>query len=92
MLYELHASPTTRHSGFTKTYEWVKCSFFWDGMKQDIHIFVVECDTCQHNKGEIIKSLGTLQPLMIPPSIWRDISMDFIVGFLNRAISQSSWW
>jgi hypothetical protein len=33
---------------------------------------------CQRNKGEIVKSLGTLQPLPIPPSIWKDISMDFI--------------
>jgi hypothetical protein len=30
------------------------------------------------NKGETIKSLGTLQPLLIPPAIWKDISMDFI--------------
>jgi hypothetical protein len=35
---------------------------------------------CQRNKGETIKSPGTLQPLLIPPSIWRDISMDFITG------------
>jgi hypothetical protein len=41
---------------------------------------VVECDVCQHNKGEIVKSPGTLQPLPIPPAIWRDITMDFIVG------------
>jgi hypothetical protein len=33
VLYELHASPTTWHSGFTKTYERVKRSFFWEGMK-----------------------------------------------------------
>jgi hypothetical protein len=41
---------------------------------------VVECDVCQCNKGETVKSLGTLQPLLIPPIIWQDISMDFIVG------------
>ena len=34
----------------------------------------------QCNKGETFKSLGTLQPLLIPPAIWWDISMDFIVG------------
>jgi hypothetical protein len=66
--------------GFTKTYDRVKRSFFWDGMKQDVHNFVAECDVCQCNKGETIKSPGTLQPLPIPPAIWWDISMDFIVG------------
>jgi hypothetical protein len=80
VLSEFHASPTVGHSGFTKTYEWVKHSFFWDGMKQDIHTFVAKCDTCQHNKGETVKPPGTLQPLPLPPTIWMDISMDFIVG------------
>jgi hypothetical protein len=47
-------------------------------MKQDIRNFVAKCDVCQRDKGETIKSLGTLQPLSIPPTIWKDISMDFI--------------
>jgi hypothetical protein len=80
VLSELHATPIAGHSGFTKTYDRVKRSFFWDGMKQDIHNFVTECDVCQCNKGEIVKTLGTLQPLPIPPAIWKDISMDFITG------------
>jgi hypothetical protein len=80
VLSELHATPTTEHSGFTKTYDRVKRSFFWDAMKQDIRNFVIECEVCQHNKGEIVKSPGTLQPLLIPPIIWKDISMDFITG------------
>jgi hypothetical protein len=80
VLSELHAIPTAGHSGFTKTYDRVKRSFFWDGMKQDIRNFFVECEVCQCNKGEIVKSLGTLQPLPIPPAIWKDISMDFIIG------------
>jgi hypothetical protein len=49
-------------------------------MKHDIHNFVAECDVCQRNKGEIVKSLGTLQSLSIPPAIWKDISMDFITS------------
>jgi hypothetical protein len=80
VLSELHATPTAGHSGFTKTYDRVKRSFFWDGMKQDIRKFMAECEVCQHNKGETVKSPGTLQPLPIPPDIWKDISMDFITG------------
>jgi hypothetical protein len=49
-------------------------------MKHDICKFVTECEVCQCKKGEIVKSLGTLQPLSIPPAIWKDISMDFITG------------
>jgi hypothetical protein len=49
-------------------------------MKHNIFTFVVECDTCQHHKGETIKYLGTFQPLPISPTIWTNISMDFIVG------------
>ena len=51
VLSELHATPTVGHSGFTKTYDRVKRSFFWDGMKQGIRNFVVECEVCQCNKG-----------------------------------------
>jgi hypothetical protein len=47
-------------------------------MKKDIRNFVAKCDVCQCNKGETVKSSGTLQPLPIPPAIWKDISMDFI--------------
>jgi hypothetical protein len=49
-------------------------------MKQYIHQFVAECDVCKGNKGKTVKSPSTLQPLPIPPAIWWDISMDFIVG------------
>jgi hypothetical protein len=78
VLYELHATPIAGQSGFTKTYDRVKHSFLWDGMKQDIHNFVAQCEVCQRNKGETVKSSSILQPLLIPPTIWKDISMDFI--------------
>jgi hypothetical protein len=80
VLFELHATPTTRHSRFTKTYDQVKHSFLWDGMIHDNCTFVEEFDVFQCNKGETFKAPDTLQSLPIPPIIWRDISMDFIVG------------
>ena len=80
VLSELHDTPTAGHSRFTKTYDGVKRSFFWYGMKQDVHNFLVECDVCQRNKGETVKSPSTLQSFPIPPAIRRDISMDFVVS------------
>ena len=79
VLFELHDTPTVGHSGFTKTYDRVNRSFFWDGMKQYVRTFVAECDVCQQNNIETVKSPGTLQLLLIPPAIWQDISMDFII-------------
>jgi len=52
----------------------------WEDMKHNIYTFVVECDTCQCNKDEIIKTPCTLQLLPIPPVIWMNILMEFIVG------------
>jgi hypothetical protein len=49
-------------------------------MKQDIRKFVAECEVCQRNKGETVKSPSTIQLLPIPPAIWKDISMEFIIG------------
>jgi hypothetical protein len=49
-------------------------------MKKDIYTFVYQCDTCQSNKGELIRPLGTLHPLPIPTYICTYISMYFIVG------------
>jgi hypothetical protein len=40
----------------------------------------MECEVCQCNKGETIKSPGALQPLPILASMWTNISMDFIMG------------
>jgi hypothetical protein len=67
VLSELHDTPTTGNSGFTKTYDRVKCYFFWDGMKKDVHTFVEECDVCQRKKGETIKVL-VVEPDYLPVS------------------------
>ena len=48
-------------------------------MKHDICTFVAGCHTCQCNKGETVKTLGTLQLLPLPPTIWTNSFMNFIV-------------
>lgn len=63
-----------------KTYARACCSFFWFGMKQDILTFVTECEIFQCNKGETMKTLGTLQPLFLPSPIWTNVSMEFITS------------
>jgi hypothetical protein len=66
--------------------------FFWDGMKHDVHNFVAECDVCQHNKGKIVKSPSTRQPLLFH-LLFGGISLWILLHtYLNQAINQSSWW
>jgi hypothetical protein len=92
VLSELHATPTTGHSGFTKTYDRVKRSFFWDGMKQDVHTFVVECDVCQCNKGETVKSQAHYNHFQFHPLFGGIFLWISLLAYLNRAINLSSWW
>jgi hypothetical protein len=77
---ELHTSPVVGHSRFFKTYHRVKKDFFWDGLKTDVQMFVVECLVFQQNKMETIKTLVLLQPLSILGQQWEEVSMDFITG------------
>jgi hypothetical protein len=41
---------------------------------------MLECDTCQCNTGKTVKTPGILQLLPLPPTIWTNISMNFIIG------------
>lgn len=80
ILVALHSSPTSGDSSFQKTYSCTQRSFFWTSMKNDILTFVANYEVCQHHKGEMVKSTGTLQPFPIPSSIQIEGSMDFITG------------
>ncbi|KAJ1687481.1 hypothetical protein LUZ63_018871 [Rhynchospora breviuscula] len=72
---ELDANSYTQHQG---TYQRLKSTFYWPGMKEAVHQFVKECEVCQLNKGEQVLTPGLLQPLPVPDQAWTSISMDFI--------------
>ena len=83
LIREFHDTPVGGHSGVLRTYKRIAASFYWAGMKRDIHDYIRKCDVCQRNKYETMSPAGLLQPLPIPSQIWEDISMDFIDGLPN---------
>ena len=83
LFYELHASSSTGHYGFLKTYDQEQCNFFWQGLKMTIQQMVADDDTFQVNKGETTLLSGLLKRLPIPKQLWSTISMDFLAAL---------WW
>lgn len=77
---KLHVNGVGGHSGVKATIKRVGEYFFWTTYKQDIGMWVRECEVCQVVKGEHVQKPGLLQPLVIPQEPWRDIAMDFITG------------
>jgi hypothetical protein len=48
-----------------------------------VHEFIGSCTVCQRSKIEHLHFVGLLQPLAVSDTIWADIAMDFIEGFLK---------
>lgn len=80
ILQWLHYSGSGGHSGRDSTHQRIKGLFNWKGMAKDIQIYIRSCTTCQQSKYDSAAYPGLLQPLPIPSTIWKDISMDFIEG------------
>lgn len=49
-------------------------------MARTVLKFVKECTVCTQAKPDRAKSLGLLQPLLVPRSAWEIISLDFVEG------------
>ncbi|KAH9090706.1 hypothetical protein LEN26_018860 [Aphanomyces euteiches] len=75
-----HDSPTAAHPGVRRTQLAVSQWFAWATMNEDIHLYVLTCETCQRYKTSNQKPNGKLMPLPIPDSCWHTVTMDFITG------------
>ena len=49
-------------------------------MSSTVQKYVQECEICQRSKSSTLARRGLLQPLQIPKSIWKHVSIDFILG------------
>jgi hypothetical protein len=75
-----HSSAIGGHSGIATTYYKLKKHFSWKGMRQEVENYIKQCSICQHSKHSHNHPLGLLQPIPIPESVRRDLSMYFIEG------------
>ena len=80
ILSEAHDIPIAAHPGYIKTYNALRKSFWWKGMKRETLSYVTRCLSCQRIKAERVKYPGKLHPNDIPQMKWENISMDFVTG------------
>src|SRR5579871_549532 len=80
LIQQTHDSMLTGHPGRDATLATLSRRFFWPGISQDVRKFCNNCDVCGRVTTWRDKRWGLLKPLPIPNRIWREISMDFIVG------------
>lgn len=92
ILNEAYESLFSIYPRSNKMYQDVRKRFWWKGLKQDIAIFIAECDTCCRVKVEHLKMASTLQPLPILAWKWEDISMDFITRLPRASSGFDSIW
>ncbi|CAM8999668.1 unnamed protein product [Rhodiola kirilowii] len=78
ILYEFHNTTSSGHPGIQRTLARISANFHWEGLRQDVHLYVKRCDVCQQVKAPNSAPQGLLVPLPIPDKVWNDISMDFI--------------
>jgi hypothetical protein len=71
------------HEGVQKTLHRFRIDFFVSVARSAIQDFVRACDVCQRHKTEQLQPTDLLQPLDLPGTVWKDLSMDFIEGLLR---------
>ena len=65
IMEEAHFSTYSIHPGFTKIYQDLKDTYWWNGIKRDIADFVSKCLSCQQVMLEHHRTSGLLQQLPI---------------------------
>jgi hypothetical protein len=69
------------HLGPQKTVDYIRRSYWWACIGQDIEQYCKMCPICQTTKSSTQKVPGLLHSLPIPTRLWDSIVMDFIGPF-----------
>lgn len=66
------------HMGVDKSYDHLRRSFYWPGMRSELaDLYVKGCAECQRNKSGL-KEQGPLHPLPVPDDRFQSIALDFV--------------
>jgi hypothetical protein len=68
------------HGGAKRTVTFLKKSYYWPNLKDDVKEYVKICLTYYQNRTFNKKQVGLLRPLPIPKGPWESVSMDFMVN------------
>jgi hypothetical protein len=78
LLFHL-AHDSLGHFGPGKSYEALRGSYYWPGMRTELQeLYVPSCPDCQRNKSPTTKPTGPLHPLPIPDKRFDSVAIDFI--------------
>jgi hypothetical protein len=80
LLKECHDGPFAGHGGAKRTTTFLKISYYWPNLKDDVEEYVKTCFTCQQNQTLNKKQTRLLRPLLIPKRPWESVSMHFMVS------------
>jgi hypothetical protein len=68
------------HGGAKCTKTFLKNSYYWLNLKNNVKEYIKICLICQQNRTLNKKQVGLLQPLPILKRPWKNVSMDFMVS------------
>jgi len=80
ILKERHDGLLAGHGGAKHTTTFLKKSYYWPNLKNNVEEYVKTCLICQQNQTLNKKQTSLLQPLPIPEGPWESVSMDFMVN------------
>lgn len=79
VIKERHDNKLVGHKGIAKTIELITRDFTWPGLRKDVERYIGNCGRCKRTKTSRHKKFGLLQPVEVPTSVWKSITMNMIV-------------
>jgi len=93
LIREVHGGSLARHFGESKTPTMLSEHYYWPGMEKDVQDILRRCGMCQAAKSHTLPQ-GLYNPLPVPTLPWMDVSMDFILVYLEPKGARIPylWW